>query len=604
MLAVHIDTAYDQIERNCYDDRSFSIGLMSLTILHLSDLHLGPGELRDEDIKQAIPKAERLRLIERLTLYLQALDKPDYLVISGDFTNAGNQQGLKDARTWLSARIDEGTLPGSERILVTPGNHDVKWRVEEKPNWHAERYEAFLGTMGKAFPHAYLPDCDPTLDSSKPTFSGQKKKGVIGGLTTKSKLGDLQIRSSYPFLLDLERDVLLFAFNSSLACGVFMKPQTDVLKNWENTIEIYREPPDLVTRLTGLHDEYKRVLLVDAGLIGTDQLEYFAKLMRRMKKELGAQFGRLTKIAVLHHHIGHVWRQQMEVKTFETVIDAAQLKQRLIEFGFDIVLHGHKHKNHIGLDSTVIPVSSARRLSPLCVISGGTVCGHPAPGDRQTFKLISVDEDSGRRLHARVTEIPLEDTGNPDAVIAESNVYNVPLAPRAPELHDFERLKSALDEFLISQYVEPQVQKHRGYLRRDWVALPQLHPSIASDDARYRCGLSMDLKGSKWLFEIVLATQRLDFQQRARLHWLLRDASASAVNGGAAYRVQIIIANFENTHFSQTKQKGEISESIRTIRQWFEPAVKSKLLIIRTHDFTQREVERLSAKVSRALTKG
>jgi hypothetical protein len=159
---------------------------MSLTILHLSDLHVGPGELRDEDLKQTIPAVERSRLIERLTTYLQAIEKPDYVVISGDLTNSGNRKGLEDALKWLSARIEEGTLPGPERILITPGNHDVKWRVEDKPGWHAERYAAFFDTFGKAFPHAYLPDCDPPLESREPAFSG--KKNILGGVKTKVKI--------------------------------------------------------------------------------------------------------------------------------------------------------------------------------------------------------------------------------------------------------------------------------------------------------------------------------------------------------------------------------------------------------------------------------
>jgi hypothetical protein len=49
---------------------------MSVKILHLSDLHLGPGEVRDDDLKQAVPTTARLRLIERLTTYLQSMESP------------------------------------------------------------------------------------------------------------------------------------------------------------------------------------------------------------------------------------------------------------------------------------------------------------------------------------------------------------------------------------------------------------------------------------------------------------------------------------------------------------------------------------------------
>lgn len=573
---------------------------MSVTILHLSDLHVGPGELRDEDLKQVIPSAERARLIDRLTTYLRAIDKPDYVVISGDFTNAGNSQGLQDAFKWISDRIEEGTFPGRERIIVTPGNHDVKWGVEEKPGWHAERYAAFFSTLGRAFPHAYLPDCDPPLDSDKPTIT---KKAIHGGITTKLKLGQPQVLSSHPFLLDLERKILLFAFNSSLACGVSIRAPMKIMRGWENLLELYRERPEVGNRLSELLAAYKASLLIDGGLIGDQQLEYFADLMRRLKKILGSHFDRLTKLAILHHHIGHLWKQQLEVKTFETVIDAAQLKQRLIEFGFDMVLHGHKHKNHVGLDSTVIPVSSARTLNPLCIISGGTVCGYPPLGDRQTFKIISIDDDAQRRTHATISEIPLEDTGDPSTIIVNSSVFNVPLVNRSPEVHEFSDWKAHLDELLISKYVEPVAKKHRGILSRGQVMLPTLNSSILSQQARYRCALSVDVGTSKWLFEIILATKRLDFSQRARLHWLLSDVAAYMAKHQVIWHINLIIGDLGSTHFSQTKHEHEIRESVETIRQWFAPAIKSRLFTIRAHTFSQSELEFLSASIARKLAR-
>lgn len=137
-------------------------------------------------------------------------------------------------------------------------------------------------------------------------------------------------------------------------------------------------------------EAYLDSLVVDAGLITDAQLSYFARITSRLRTKYGTQFNDATKIAVLHHHVGHLWKQQLELKTFESTIDAAQLKQALIETSFDVVLHGHKHTNHVGLDGALIPISDKTRFNPLCVVSGGTVGGNPRLNDRQTFKLLQL----------------------------------------------------------------------------------------------------------------------------------------------------------------------------------------------------------------------
>lgn len=570
---------------------------MSTTILHLTDLHLGPGELRDEDLKQAVPQVERSRLIERLASYLQCIPKPDFVVISGDVTIAGGEQGFQDTLKWLTARIDEASLPAAERILITAGNHDVKWGVEEAPGWHVQRYRGFFEAFGRAFPHAYIPECDPALDSSKPAFTS--KTGLIGGVSTKLDLGRVKIKASYPFLLDLEKNVLLFAFNSSLGCGVFVRTSPEVAKKWEAILKL-SEKSELYDHLRSLHEAYRQSLLIDAGLVGNEQLDYFGKLMRRMRKELSiTRFRELTKVAVLHHHIGTLWRQQLESKSFETVIDAAQPKQALVEFGFDLVLHGHKHKNHVGLDATVIPISSSKKLNPLCIVSGGTICGYPSLNDRQTFKVITLPSDSQSRSYASVAEVPLEATADPAAVISTSSaLFKIPLSSHLPELHDLNILKQMLDEYLVQKYVIPVKETSGGVFIKGSVRLPRSNPQLASGDAEYECKLSLDAKSIKWFFEVILATKKVDFRQRARLYWLLTDASALARSKSYECRIVLIIGNLERTHFRETQSESEVTESIKKLRDWFQPALKCHLLTIQVHVFTQKEVDQIVARMA------
>src|SRR5439155_25058441 len=109
------------------------------------------------------------------------------------------------------------------------------------------------------------------------------------------------------------------------------------------------------------------------------------------------------------HHISHLWDQQLELKQFEALVDAAQLRRYLFENNFNFVLHGHKHTNNVSLDSSPIPVSEGTRYDPLCIVSGGTVGGVPRLSDCQTFKIINLVGDAGPRRKAVITEIPLKD---------------------------------------------------------------------------------------------------------------------------------------------------------------------------------------------------
>src|SRR5439155_27304534 len=83
-------------------------------------------------------------------------------------------------------------------------------------------YENFFELFGTTFPHAYIPGWDPKLDATRPNLN--LKKQQIGGVETKEKFGKIEITSNHPFLLDLKNDVLIFAFNSSLACGIYIDP--------------------------------------------------------------------------------------------------------------------------------------------------------------------------------------------------------------------------------------------------------------------------------------------------------------------------------------------------------------------------------------------
>lgn len=572
---------------------------MSLSILHLTDIHAGPGEVVDQDTKQVIPDVQRLKMLERLTNYLVSLpDKPDFVAITGDFTNRANDEGFQIVKKWLEERIAEGTLPSQDHILVLPGNHDVKWKVEESKGWHKERYMGFFDAFCKEYPHAYIPDCDPPLKFDDSIFDGMAVT-FFGGIRTAAKSGQLVVEQSLPFILDLKKDIFIYAFNSSLSCGVYLSPSANI-KNPLDALLAYHNQEDIKSKLTEISKAYKDSLLVDAGYVGDTQLAYFSQVNRALQQKIGSRYSKLTKIALLHHHVSHLWQQQLEVKNFETVIDAAQFKQRLVEFGFDMVFHGHKHTNHVALDASIIPLNSPRKLDPFCVSSGGTICGYPRLQDRQTFKLIKLEEDRGPRTKATITEVPLLDTEPSYTIAHDSKVYSVPLSSRLPTLHDLKDLKHKADELVCKFIAKELSSQYNGLvLSSSDMELPSANPGIVGNGLSYKWYRVLESTEERVFYDIILATKDLGFKQKARIYWMLTDVNNLVHSLGKASKVILLIGNLEGTHFFEGKEKDEIEASIKSVKQFFAPAIGSGLFEVRSHNFTQDEVDGLVEQMSK-----
>ncbi|HEV3074285.1 MAG TPA: metallophosphoesterase [Thermoanaerobaculia bacterium] len=562
-----------------------------ITLLHLSDFHAGLDELRDEDQKQHISGVQTTRLIARLTTYLERLDKcPDYVVITGDITNRGDLSGFQQVREWLLTNIERGILPDPKRILITPGNHDVKWGVEKGADWHVKRYEGFWNHFGRLLPHSHIPGYDQFADPHKLEVNAESLE-LIGGMTTKQEQDTITVTSSYPFLLDLEHDILIFAFNSSLACGVYQEGdkifQSSLDSLTSEASQRFRQ------RLVLLREAYHKSLLIDAGYVNDDQLSHFGQLIQRIKQLGDSRYARLTKIAILHHHLGHLWDQQLEVKNYEAVLDAAKVKQYLVELQFDLILHGHKHLGHVGLDSSIVPMTTKKLLGPLCIVAGGTIGGYPRTGHYQTFKLISFQEDRGPRRSAIVSEIPLLDRADTKTAMREEAIqYKVPLSSRQSELHDLAPMKMQFDLMLRAK-LAPELDAESSSVVPGQDTLPRANPDLVAATSRYILDFVVHEQGVKFLYTLVLAVDKIDFRQRARIYWLLTDVKAMIASSGARCKVVLLIGNLEETHFFLGERRGEVKGSIEKLERWFAPAREGGILEIRTHSFSQEEVERI-----------
>jgi len=306
--------------------------------------------------------------------------------------------------------------------------------------------------------------------------------------------------------------------------------------------------------------------VIDVGLIQDDQLSYFSKVMEKLRRKSRARYDRLTKIAVLHHHVSSLWKQQLELKNLEATLDASQLKQVLTENSFDIILHGHKHTNHVGIDGSLIPVSVTSQFNPLCIVSGGTVGGYPRLNDVQSFKLLYLDGKKGPRSQAVIKEIPIRSSGNySDALANDGKTYHAPTTRKLPLLHDIDQLKVAVDGFVIEKCA-PELASATGSRGENMWLAPH-NKKLFATSLRYRCPYFVDDGTTKAFYEVMLATERLDFRASARIHWLATDALGDGGSDGAR-KVIILVGNLEGTHFSQVERKNEVSDSLDRMRSW------------------------------------
>lgn len=103
-----------------------------IRILHLSDLHF---------TKDISPKAKLQWLLQDIR-HGDSLgfDSVEYIVISGDITDKGNEEGFEKAREFVSL-LNEELRVSAERCIFVPGNHDVQ-DMEASYDWYSSEEKA------------------------------------------------------------------------------------------------------------------------------------------------------------------------------------------------------------------------------------------------------------------------------------------------------------------------------------------------------------------------------------------------------------------------------------------------------------------------------
>lgn len=109
------------------EEKLIDSAIQKMNILHLSDFHIRrENRLEYEELCKNINDAiEKVSKKYKFTLY------PEIVLVTGDFTETGNQDEYKWFREGFSKLLSLSCFEKVKHILLVPGNHDFSWEVEE-----------------------------------------------------------------------------------------------------------------------------------------------------------------------------------------------------------------------------------------------------------------------------------------------------------------------------------------------------------------------------------------------------------------------------------------------------------------------------------------
>jgi Calcineurin-like phosphoesterase len=370
-------------------------------LLHLTDLHLDtPDDHSGADFKNDIvPLKERPDRLSALRSTLRAIGESDWnldaVVITGDipYRNSHDSKGWDQFDTALQPLTDANKMPAADRIIVTPGNHDVEWGV---PIGDPEHYAKFLEHVRGA---KYT---TPLLDGIDFNDDGQ--------ITSKET----------HYFLDLDMRLAIVPINTSHYCGALepMGSLTDA--EWEAVLqEVDAADNELAKKLE------KQVVDLRSQDIARISEPHFIALtalvgdVRAKAMDEGVDPSDLVWIAAVHHHLLPVNTDE-EFKSYESMTNLGRFRQLLVTLGFDAVLHGHKHAGGVYWDRVHRVGSSLRNADPRLLVVSGSTAGARREGTQEMGRLVEVLPTRLKRAIV-VSKVPVIDHGGqlPDRLSRE-----------------------------------------------------------------------------------------------------------------------------------------------------------------------------------------
>jgi 3',5'-cyclic AMP phosphodiesterase CpdA len=368
------------------------------TILHLSDLHLGDTtvwERRTDDKVGLVPAGENARLsvletsLAAVKRHVETLGHDiDAVVVSGDITSQHDQSGF-DRFGELLAKLQ---LAPPDRTIVVPGNHDVDWASDPGT---PGKYERFLQCT--RFAGFRTPLCD----------------GVDGEDYATS------VPPAQPVLW--LNDAVIVSVNTANWCGVRF-PNAGATPAAARASGGGADAPAAGRETGGMEHSASDAAGGDsqpaaAGAADAEpttasdprsETYDIARVsevqLSRLTDALEAEpLGRRIRIAVLHHHLLPVTEDE-EVKPFESFTNLARLRAWLRDHGFQVVLHGHKHRSTLTWDHIYDLDDHTRLPRRVMVVSAPT----PTTWGEPICRLIRIGSPTGRELVAQAPRMVVD----------------------------------------------------------------------------------------------------------------------------------------------------------------------------------------------------
>ena len=303
--------------------RPTPVGVLPI-IVHLSDIHFGsrPGETGgkqimhrffDGDYSQTLSKHLRAELANPRGRF-RLVGKPVTVVVSGDFAYSATPEEFDEAGSLFSALRDELQLD-SKQFVFCPGNHDVNW-AESRIN-KAERFDSYLTFLRQFYGPSIFRELYPLVTWDFSVMSSRPEPSDIVSVH-----------------FDKSQGLLFVSFNSC------------VYETEQHHYGFISQP-----------QQRKIATLLDAMDLPDD----------------------VIRIAVVHHHVhpypdfanpagdgGH-WVDM------STIRDGGLFERFLERRGFDLVLHGHKHRPQ--LRETVVRDRHSQDSVKSLIVCGAGSCG-------------------------------------------------------------------------------------------------------------------------------------------------------------------------------------------------------------------------------------
>lgn len=328
-------------------------------IIHISDVHFGHAEKNghrkdvhrffEGENSQPLSK----HLLEEFRYQFQIDRERIHLVVSGDLTYSAEEKEFQQVEICLN-EVCSGLGISRDRVHIVPGNHDVNWDLaKHNKTWRFDHYISFLESFyGEQLCRQKYPSINWPIRLNAPRPQAHE----ISFVTHDASAG-----------------LLIAGFNSCV---------------YENEQHHY-------------------------GFVGERQTKLVRDLLR------ATDVPRETlRVAILHHHL-HPFpelltsRDDSEVwQDLSTVRDAGFVERSLEKLGFDLVLHGHKHKAQVR--ETLVRDPAYRRMdrvpeNRLIVCGAGSVSclelEHNESNHYEVIEVLDLPRRSGSaflRVHWRV----------------------------------------------------------------------------------------------------------------------------------------------------------------------------------------------------------